>query len=252
MSFSSLTSDYEVISNAEVSSILDKYTPEMIISSIYEIIKIKSNKYHILPLANMVKSIEDNIIKDINIIPDRSNILLEKRVEIYNIITTNICNYHNLNFQLNNNIDIYTISYYLYEFLVSKYYEYCITFFSNFLIRESNNIVKLIDDNFDNQKLNKKRYNGKNINIGIIHSNLNIVLDMISSLDITLYNILDIVFPTEVSEFIKEVITDNGDFYKNFYVKTISGEGRPESITNIRFKLLPPQQGNNIINDYII
>lgn len=48
-----LNSDYDIISTAEVSSIIDKYSPEMLNISLNGVLQTKET-YHNIPIGNMI------------------------------------------------------------------------------------------------------------------------------------------------------------------------------------------------------
>ena len=66
-----ISSDYEVISNAEVSSVISKYTPDMLDTSLETILKRKGTA--IVPLANLINSYELDFRMDSEKYPDISS-----------------------------------------------------------------------------------------------------------------------------------------------------------------------------------
>lgn len=246
-------SDYEVISNAEIASVISKYSPDMIDMVLDEIMRTKSS-YRITPIGNMITSYEQNFKIDMEKFPQFQPNMLEQRAELYMNIANTVCNRHNITL-IDSSTDVFTIASNVYQFLISGFYEACITFFVNFLSRESDEICNMIGIDPENNtnpthQYAKKRY-GVKTSLSIIHTNLNRVLDTISALDINLSDIIATVYSTtypEVGAFLNSVLVDNGDFYKNFYVPAVSGYNRADAVTNIRLRLMPISTG---ISEYI-
>lgn len=237
-------SDYEIISDAEISSVISKYSPGMIDMVLNDILKYKINN-HMTPLGNMVSSYETNFKIDMQNYPQVGAQMSELRINIYNSIMDKICKAHELSYQLPSNADIYTSAYFMYQFLVSGFYQGAITFFVNFLTKECDEIYKMF--NTKNEDINpthqyaKKRYNGKP-SLAFIHTNLNKVIDNMYGFDISLQDIINTVFTgnqTEIASYLCSIFVDNGNFFKNFYYPAVSGINRAEATTNIRLKIMP-------------
>ena len=248
-----MNSDFEVVSNAEAAAVIDKYSSAMLQMTLQEILT-RKNISRISPLANIVDSYEMNCKADIEKFSFMQSDIMERRTELYNMIMDMICQYHNLSWVLPSNADIYTLARTAYVFLVSNFYNTCIAFHSAWLHNESSEIIKMLDaENFNTaHQYAKKRYTGKMVNDGVIHTHLNKILDIISAIDISITDIIRISYINinkDASELLNASLTDNGDFYKDFYVPAVGGYNRADAVTNIRFMLLP-SNGNGIM-DYI-
>lgn len=248
-----ISSDYEVISNAEVSSVVNKYTPEMLDISLDEILKTKGSA--ITPMANLISSYELTFRMDIEKYPDFSSDISERRTELYNYIIEKVCSAHALSYNLPSNIDIYTGSALIYDFLVSNFQQHVTDFFARYIQAEASNICsvyKLSDsDNLEQaNQYAKKRYGTKGTDIATIHTHLTEILDIIGGFDITLENIIDMCYGADTAEasLLKASFSDNGDFFKYVYMPAVSGVNRAIMCTNIRLALLPV---NSDIYDYI-
>ena len=246
-----INSDFEVVSNAEAAAVIDKYSPAMLQMTLQEILMIK-NVNRIAPFANIVDSYEMNCKADMEKFNFMQNDIMERRTELYNMIMDMICEYHNLSWVLPSNADIYTLVRSAYNFLVSDFYSMCIVFHTAWLHKESSEIIKMLDPNDLNTAhyYAKKRYTGKLVNDGIVHTHLDKILDIIAGIDISISDIISLGhINKDVVELLNSSLSDNGDFYKNFIVPTVGGYNRADAVTNIRCMLLPAN-GNSII-DYI-
>ncbi len=257
MSLQSKDSDYAIVSNRELSSVLGYFSVEMVNEVINDILQDRIRNHSPI-IGNLVESYETNFKLAIDSYKDINRELLEKRTEIYNMILIKICQFHNLEFELSERDDIYSAAYYTYQFLISNFQNNIITFFYNYINREKYSLyenLKLGDlkKNKDSSSIySRKVYKGGDIKLAVIHANLDYVLDQISGFDISLYDIIQIVyagFPV-ISNFLCNILKDCGDFYKSFIVPVISGPDKPIIITNIRLLLQSDQQPE--LKDYII
>ena len=240
-------SDYEVISNAELSSVLCKYSPGMVEMILKEILLKKNNRLTDIS-NNMVSSYENNFKIDSQKFSQFQSDMLERRTELYLFIIDEVCNFHNLTYQEIPNTDIYSSAYYIYQFLVSGFRSTVITFFINLFKKEADEICNMLENSEVGShplyQFTKKRY-GSMSSLANIHGNLNQVLDMIGTFGIEFENIIDIVYSgsyenVEVANFLKNSLKDNGYFFKDFIIPAVSGNMRPTAVTDIRLGLLPP------------
>lgn len=247
-----MNSDYEVVSNAEVAGIIEKYSTDMLYLTLQEILTQKG-LCRSTPLANMVYSYELNAKNDMQRFEFMQNDIMERRTELYNAILDKICSFHNLSWNMQAGTDIYTLAYTAYWFLVSGFYNSCVKFHTAWLYRESSAIVKLLDQAGVNtvHQYAKKRYTGKLAEVAVIHTNLNEVLDIMQGIDVSLEDIINVIYGNNnmIGEMLKSSLVDNGDFYKNFYVTAAGGINRAEIVTDIRFGLMPNTQSE--ISDYV-
>lgn len=235
-------SDYDVISDAEISSAISKYSLNMIDMSLNGILRFKGSNSSVAQfgMGNLVASYENNFKIDMQKYPQAADEMSEMRVECYNKIMDRICEVHSLSYQLPSDADIYTSAYHMYSFLVSDFYSFCISFFVNYIVREANAIYKLYENKYDSiHQYAKKRYSG-NSSLGFIHTNLDKVLDDMRAFDITIYDIINTAYQDKSAAiFLCSILIDNGDFFKNFYYPTVSGYRRPNAVTDIRLALMP-------------
>lgn len=244
--------DYEVISNAEISSAISKYSLNMIDMSLDNILQYKSaGNITCFGIGNMVVSYENNFKIDMWKYPQAAEEMKEMRIECYNIIIDKVCTAHLLSYHLPAEADIYTSASFIYSLLISDFYKICINFFVNYIIQEVDSLYKLCakdDDSSSTHQYAKRRYNSKS-NLAFIHTNLDKVIDEMYGFDITIYDIINFgCTDKNVATFLNSVLIDNGDFYKNFCYPAVSGVNRPEAVTNIRLALMPV---NSQIKDFI-
>lgn len=240
MGFNSNNTDYTILTEAEITSILNNFDEDMI----YDIVETSlNNKYrdYTQNLSNIVYSLENNFKMQIEQYGIQE--LQGKRISIYNNIIKQLCEYHNLQFNEYENIDYYSAAFYLYDFLVAKFSENITIFIINYIIKEQDSIYNLLSS--ENKKTrdassvySKKIYKA-NTKLALIHAFLGDVIDNICEFDISLEALLDTIYfgNKQVSTYISTIITEpEGEIFKRFIVPFIKNY-KPIVITNVRLGL---------------
>ena len=241
-----LNSEYNIISDSEISSILSHFSPEMAFDTIDFILQNKSVYYSPeIAKANIINGYEMMFRQYLEQYPDYNKEFRENRDNLYRAIIDKICTSHNLSYNIDPGTDIFTLAFYLYQFLISDFSNYIIAFFTRYIIKEKTNIIEMIEAIDKNKNsstsYSKKIYKGGSNKLSVIHSNLDIVLENIRGFDISLEDIINVVFENDknLAAMLNSSIIDNGAFYKNFYVSFLNIHF-PEMITSIRLQLQPP------------
>lgn len=240
MSFNQqINSDYEVVSENEVASIICYFTPDMITDLVEKTITNKYNTYND-NITNIILAFDTYFKQSISQFPEYSNELISKRSDIYLSIINQICSYHKLRYVANpDQVDLYSAAVYLFDFLVSRFNEILINFFTNYIVREQSTLyesLELASKKKDVSGYSKKIYKTGS-KIAVIHSNLNFVLENICSYDIDLETFLNFAYTDrQLANFIKSLIVDEGDYFKLYIVPYVNLYA-PIIITNIKFAL---------------
>ena len=138
---------------------------------------------------------------------------------------------------INDEVDLYSAAYYLYDFLVGNYLQYLTSFFGKFILREKNNLYKSL--NLDKFKKSSNINYGKKIikdpMISVIIIQISYIIDQLMSFEFDFDTIVKLVYDNnDISRYIISLFNDNGYFY-NFYKNDISNSFiRPNLITIIR------------------
>ena len=239
-SFIANSNSYNITTENEISVILSHFEPEYVFNIIRDNIS-QRFKYNQLGMPNIVASFESYFKQLAATYTDASSIeqIQETRLETYKEIISILCSEFQFRFNYEEIQDYYSSAFYLYSFLVSDFSKNLVTFFSNFIIKERNNIyesLKLNDmkKNKDNSTLyNKKIY--KNNKIAIINANLDYVIDNICVFDITLSDILNNIYVDKnIVKFLETSILPVQDFFKSTYVPVIQSPLKPMLLTDIR------------------
>lgn len=167
----------------------------------------------------------------------------DKMNETYLSIIQILCGKYNISINLTNETDLYTAAFYMYDFLVSNFYNCMIQFFVKFIMNEKNFIYNSM--NLNNVRKNKDSstvYCKKVLSdpkVAIISANLEDVLNNMIAYDIGLDTIIRTVYTDPViSNYLSTLITSNtGLFFKEQYGFFLNSDKRPTIITNIRYAI---------------
>lgn len=251
-SFIANSSVYNVTTENEIAVILSHFSTEFIFNIIRDNIHKKFDTYQ-MNIPNVVASFEQ-YFKQLQMIynnpTDISNIE-NVRIETYKEILYILGKEFNLEIDFENIQDYYSITYYLYDLLVSGFNNHVINFFTNYIIKEKNGIYDLLNlgvlkKNKDTSTIyNKKIY--KNAKIAIINANLEYVVDSMSGFDITFNMILNTIYQDKnMVKMIESVVAPRVDFFKFCYIGILQSNIRPILLTNIRLEIQKQSMVDNI------
>lgn len=241
--FTSNSKVYAIATENEISNILSHFNSQYIMDIIHDNLK-KRLVYTMIPNPNIVNSYEANFRSFESEFPFDIENIKNVRKETYSEIIDTLCNYYNLHFNdYDEDIDYFTAASFLYDFLVSNFVKGVTIFFCNFIISEKDTLYTQLDlESLKKNKDSSTTYNKKiyqDPKLAIINSNIEIVVNQMASYDINIYNIIDSLYPNnDINNFLKRIISDNGDFYKTVYVELLTNPySRPEILSNIRLDL---------------
>lgn len=239
-SFIANSQTYNINTENEVASILSHFNSDFIIS----IVNYNFNNRIIdtvLPTPNIVTSFEQNF-KDIK---SRYNTDIDKietvRLQTYKEIIDTICSKYGIIFLYNDDLDLYSAAYYIYDFFISNFYNYMIYFLSNYIYKERNGIYESmhlndLKKNKDSSTIyGKKIY--KDIRLAVINANLDYILQNMRTYDINIGNILYTVYNRNIASFLITILKFDNDFYNTFYMSILDSEYKSSLITNLRLEI---------------
>lgn len=141
------------------------------------------------------------------------------RRDTYLDIINTLCERYGLTFNYSDDIDLYSAAFYLYDFLVSNFTRYIITFFTNYLVQERDQIYKAFDLQNMEASIPYSKKLFKNHEIASIHGHLGTILNGMQSFDIDLWTILDMVYADKnVARYIYGLVTDKTNFFQTNYL----------------------------------
>ena len=239
-SFNANNQMYNISTENEVASILSHFNSDYIISIVEYNFQNRLSD-NILPTPNIVTSFEQNFkeIKD-NYTANLPEV--EKvRLETYKEIIDTICREYHVSFMYNDDIDMYSAGYYIYDFFIANFYKYMVLFLSNYIYKERNGIYDSMElhefkKNKDSSTIyGKKIY--KDIKLAVINANLDYVLNNMRTFDIDISCILYGIYDKNVAGFILSIIQFDYDFYKVAYMDILNTDYKSNLITSIRLEI---------------
>lgn len=234
---------YEISNEYNITELLSHFDSNYIFDIITD--KLDTMDYSsILQEPNVVASFEENFkLMNDNYPGDSQNIRMI-RTQVYTDIINILCQRFNLKFnEDDDNIDRYTLAYYLYDFLICNRNNYITNFFTSFIVNNKESLCRFLNlDEYRKSKESSAAY-GKRIYddpmYGAISANMPKVIRHIITIDISLINIFQSTYTNpEVIAFLDNAITDCGDFFRDFYCSVLEQPDiMPIVITNIRLSL---------------
>lgn len=245
---------YQVNAERDISVILSRFNTQYIYDCIDNALLLKNSTQFITPNPNLVRSLKDNFIVMTQQFPDDIANIKECEEETYIEIINYLCSKFNLEFNDNDNIDLYSAAYYIYDLLVCNYLKNLVEFYTRFILKEKNSIYR--DLNLEQFKKTANINYSKKVFKDSITSNILInityVIDNLSAFDFDFDTIVNIVYGnSQISSFINSIFEDQGYFY-NFYKNDIINPViRPNIMTNIRLSIQNSTINEDIINTFI-
>lgn len=236
-------SDYTIATDNELSAVLSHFNNDYIYSTVTQSIATKIRPYT-MPMPNIVISYEQYFKQAIDRYPDAKDAIWNARDEVYKQIIKLLCDAYQLVFDDNDIQDLYSSAVYLYDFLVSSFQNNLVTFFTNYIMKEKNNIYDVLNmgtlkRNKDSSTMySKKIY--RNTRLGIICANLEAVIDNVNVFDIDFTTYLTTIYGNEnktIAKHIDMVAKPINDFFKSYISSQFITNMRPVLITSIRLRL---------------
>lgn len=172
---------------------------------------------------------------------DQQARILDVRRQTYDEIISIVCQYYNLKYTPNDDIDNYTVAYFLYHVLVSNFTETIINFFVRYIIDHQDDIYKTITIPENKEALDNysRKLYGSAAKLGHIHSQINKVMNNISASNITFEQILHYGSgdPSCIN-ILTNTISDLGDIWSLRFAHYLIGVGtRADLITTVKLQL---------------
>ena len=243
MSFISNNVDFGIVTDSELMSIITNFSDDMIMDIIYKNADNKFRPYQQY-VANLVSSLEAITNANQESFPLYSAEILERRNQInFNILST-LCSLHGLSLNINENTDLYSLAFVLYDFTISKFTINMINFFTNYIIHETSSLYEYLNlremkKNKDNSSSYSKKLFKGNHKLATIHANLETVIDCICGFDIDIATLISIsTMDPNITSFIITNIGEVSNLFKTLFVPYIRDQRyRANIITLIRMRL---------------
>lgn len=235
------SSVYSIYSENDAMQVLSHFGIEQIIDIIEDSIykRFGLNVY----LPNIVNALEQGFKNTLLMYSDNNAEILEIRNDTYDQVIQIIEKHNNISVLRDENLDMYSAAYHLYDFFVSNFKQNIINFFTNYIIRERNNIYSSLHlEEFKKSRdsttlYGKKMY--KNTKLAVINACLEYIIDNVCEFDFSLQTILSFVYEDKMlAQFLGNIIQPKTDIFKTLYVNTIrTPEFRLDIMSAIRINI---------------
>lgn len=240
-----MNSSYIIDTDAGIGTILSNFSTDYIEHVIEDSLNMRFRPFD-GPMPNYVDILERQFQATMMYAPDYIEKVNEVRVETYKEIINNICRYYNLNFSesfenLTDN-EIKTIAHVMYEIFISRFTEYMMDFFVDYIVRNSDSITNSIKADPNSVKPKETGiYSPENYidpKYILIHANVNKVAYNMAGYDIGLDTLLSYFLTPNMAPIFINLLEDRGDIYKNYYAMFILDQRYSASVlTNIKLSL---------------
>lgn len=235
---------FNIATENELAVVLSHYSSDFVFTVVNDAMKKRFNGVPVTVTSNVVGAWEQNF----KVIMGRygeQNIpeVCKVRDETYKEIINTICKEFGLNFTIDENVDLYTAAFHLYDLFVCNFANNMITFFGNYIYRERDAIYESL--NLNDLRKNKDTSSAygrkvfKDTKLGIINANIDMVVTEVCSLDFPFYAIIGSIYGmnSEITKYIVSIVSADREFFDKTYKSLLMTDIRPEIITGIRFKL---------------
>lgn len=218
MSFMSNNVDFGIVSDSEITSIISNFSDDMIMDIIHKNSENKFRPYQHY-VGNLVGAIENTFKFNLENFPQFQNETIARRNEVYFNILSSLCSTHGLSLNIDENTDLYSLTFVLYDFTISRFTINMINFFANYIISETNSLYEYLNlrelkKNKDNSSSYSKKLFKGNSKLATIHANLEVVMDTICAFDISLGTLVSV---STTDPVITSFITNNLDEITNLF-----------------------------------
>lgn len=257
-SFNANLMEYNIITENELAQILSQYDTNYVFSVVDDALK---SRFLSVPIVstrpNAVSAWEQNFKALQAYYGSEGNSQISSvRQDTYMEIIDTICKEFGLEFTTDETVDIYSAALYLYDFLVCRFSENMINFFTNYIYKERNTIFNALDmadlkKNKDSSTIySKKIY--KDNKLAIINANIDTVMNYICTIDIPFDTVIYNVFGmnSDLANYILNIISSiDNDFFIRAYGSLLNTDIRSEIITAVRIKLKDVATSHEMAND---
>jgi len=190
---------YEIQANNQISVVLSQFDIDYIISIVDDTLQKQLNTFDVSGPPNAVAACETMFKELYDTYPNEHDNIDDTRTDVYQTIIERICKCFSLQYNPIEGTNVYTMAYYLYDFFVSRFNNYLVTFFDRYLHAEKHNIymnfhLEDMRKNKDMSTVYSKMYFNDDEEIGIIVANLPFVLKNLKDMAVQDYYIYSTIY----------------------------------------------------------
>lgn len=236
--------EYRIATNNELATVLSRFNTNFILEIISDNLKRKYQPYN--PFTpNTVEALEQRFKLTIQEYPDAADEIGGVRIQTYKDIINIICSHYNLKFLDSDSIDYYSAAYYIYELLVSGFFQNVVQFYCEYIIKEKSAIYDLLNLSLQKRNKDSSTLYGKKVfknqKIATIYANINDVIYNMQGFDIAFDAVLNKIYIGDrkpMIPYIESLVVPGNDFYKDVIIPYVfNDEIHSIILTNIRIGL---------------
>lgn len=243
MSFITNNTEFGIVSDSEIMSIISNFSDDMIMDIIHENAENKFRPYQYY-VGNLITAIENSFKSNQENFPQYYSESESRRNEVYYRILASLCSLHGLSLHIDENTDLYSLTYFLYDFTISKFTINIINFFANYIVNETNSIYEYLNlselkKNKDSSSIYSKKMFKGNSKLAMIHANIEIVIDAICGFDVDMENLITIATGDKnITALITKNISEVSNLFRILFVPYVKDPRyRAIIITMVRMRL---------------
>ena len=210
----------------QLAEVLSHFSYDYIASVIDESLQNRLRLYD-MPAPNIIGGYEITFQKLSDGFSSNSDEIIRTRLDTYKNIIDKICNFYDLEFSDESEMDYYLVAYYLYDFLISNFTQGLVKFYTLYIINERNSLYlnteldKKVSDMKKSESDGAFKYSKRlfqDPKLAAIHSNIEYVIYNMATFDISIYDILNTVYLNrDCVQYISGAVTDRGNFFRTHY-----------------------------------
>lgn len=233
---------YNIVSESELTEVLAHFNTEFVMSIIDSAIANRHNPTAYMSYPNVVGAWNTNFNSMVQYYgsAEMTEQINKVRLDTYKEIITRICQFHGLNFTIDE-VDLYTAAFYLYQVFVSNFLQYMDQFYAMYIMREVGSIYEALNlDDIRKSKDTSTTYAKrvfKDPRLAIINANIDTVVHFLEGIDISFDQIImSCGLTPQEANLILSLVSDQDNFYRNQYVRVMMDDNvRPIRLNSIRF-----------------
>ena len=243
MSFITNNTEFGIVSDSEIMSIISNFSDDMIMDIIEKNAENKFRPYQYY-VGNLITAIESEFKSNAENYPQFYTETIQRRNELYSNILLKLCSLHGLSLQIDENTDLYSLTYFLYDFIISRFTINIVNFFANYIVGESSSLYHYLNlsemkKNKDSSSAYSKKLFKGNSKLAVIHANLELVVDSICGFDIDMSTLIMVTTgDPNIANLLTHNMSEISNLFKTLFVPYIKDPRyRAVMITLIRLRL---------------
>ena len=245
---------FGVATENELAEVLSHYSSEFVFGILDKAMKSRYESVPLTTMPNVVAAWEQNFKAIIAQYGEGSTAeVVRVRNDTYMEIINAICREFHLNFTIDDNVDLYSAAFHMYNLFVCGFFDNMTSFFANYIFKERSNIYDSLNlqdyrKNKDSSTIYGKKV-FKDIKFAIVNANIDMVISQICATDFKFHFIISTIFGanSDLTKYYLSIISAQDDFFDRAYKSILNSDIRPEVVTNIRFRLQEMASANDQI-----